>query len=207
MTRCFVTPLLIAAVGAFGVAPETRAQSTEKPADAPPVTAATATSPLDFTMTSIDGKEVPLSKYRGKVVLIVNVASKCGMTPQYKQLQELHAKYADKGLAILAFPANNFGGQEPGTNDEIKAFCTSKYGVGFDLFAKVSVKGDDCCELYKYLTSAEKNGEFGKEIEWNFTKFLVERNGRVVARFGPRVKPDAEDLVKAIAKALETPQP
>ncbi len=191
--------LLAAALSPLALAQEKKA--------AAPVTAESATSPLDFTVKSIDGADVPLSKYKGRVVLIVNVASKCGMTPQYKQLQELHAKYAEKGLSILAFPANNFGSQEPGTNAEIKEFCGSKYGVGFDLFEKVSVKGDDCCDLYKFLTSPEKNGEFGKPIEWNFTKFLVDANGKVIARYGPRTKPDAADVVAAIEKALAEAKP
>lgn len=171
------------------------------------VTAATAKGPLDFRMTNIDGERVALSQYGGEVVLIVNVASKCGLTPQYEQLQGLHEKYAGEGLRILAFPANDFGKQEPGTNKRIKAFCTSKFGVEFDLFAKVSVKGDECCELYKFLTSAEKNGKFGKPIAWNFTKFLVDRSGKVVGRFEPRVKPDSAEVVKAIEKALKEKKP
>ena len=167
-----------------------------------------AESPLEFKLKDIDGKDVDLSKYKGKVVLMVNVASKCGLTPQYEQLQALHDKYAEKGLAILGFPANNFGKQEPGTNKAIKRFCTSKYDVEFDMFAKVSVKGDDQCELYKLLTSTDDNGEFGGEIKWNFTKFLIGRDGKVVGRFEPRTKPDAKKVVAAIEKALgekETP--
>ncbi len=163
----------------------------------------TATSPLDFTVKDIDGNDVALSKYKGKVVLIVNVASKCGFTPQYRQLQALHDKYADKGLAILAFPSNDFRGQEPGSNAEIKQFCSKEYGVKFDLFEKVAVKGEQSSELYKFLSSAEKNGEYGREIGWNFTKFLIDRDGKVVARFEPRVKPEADEVIKAIEKALE----
>lgn len=171
------------------------------------VTAEKAKGPLDFRMRNIDGERVALSKYRGDVVLIVNVASKCGLTPQYEQLQGLHEKYAGEGLRILAFPANDFGKQEPGTNKRIKAFCTSKFGVEFDLFAKVSVKGNKCCALYKFLTSAKKNGKFGKPIAWNFTKFLVDRSGKVVGRFEPRVKPDSAEVVKAIEKALKEKKP
>lgn len=170
-----------------------------------PATAEKATSVLDFTMKDIDGREVALSKYKGKVLLIVNVASRCGMTPQYEQLQMLHEKYGAKGLAVLAFPANNFGGQEPGTNEEIKSFCSTQYGVGFDLFGKVSVKGEDACELYKFLTSKEKHEKLGGEIKWNFTKFLVDRDGKVIERFEPRTKPDAPEVVKAIETALEKP--
>lgn len=167
-----------------------------------PVTAASATSVLDFTMTDIDGKEVPLSRYRGKVLLVVNVASKCGMTPQYEPLEALNKKYGEKGLAVLGFPANDFGKQEPGTNEEIKTFCKSKYGVGFDMFAKICVKGEQCHEMYKFLTSKDKQGELGGEIQWNFTKFLVDRRGKVIQRFGPRVSPDADEVTRAIEAAL-----
>jgi glutathione peroxidase len=171
------------------------------------VTAETAQSPLDFTMKDIDGKDVALSKYKGKVVLIVNVASKCGLTPQYEQLQQLHDKYKDKGLAILAFPANNFMGQEPGTNAEIKEFCQTKFKVGFDLFSKVSVKGDDACELYKYLTTRSPDTRKRGDIEWNFAKFLVDRDGNLVNRFHPKVKPDDAELVKAVEEALAAKKP
>jgi glutathione peroxidase len=166
-----------------------------------------AKGPLDFTVKNIDGESTDLGKYKGKVVLIVNVASKCGLTPQYEQLQALHDKYAEQGLSVLGFPANNFGGQEPGDEKQIKAFCSEKYEVKFDLFAKVSVKGDDTCELYRFLTSEKDNGEFGGEIKWNFTKFLVGRDGKVLARFEPRTKPDAKEVVEAIEKALAEPAP
>jgi glutathione peroxidase len=166
-------------------------------------TAATAKSVLDFTMKDIDGRDVPLSKYRGRVLLIVNGASKCGLTPQYEQLEALQDKYGKEGLAVLVFPANNFNGQEPGTNKEIKEFCQGKYKASFDLFAKVSVKGDDQCELYKFLTSSEKQGERGGEIKWNFTKFLVGRDGKVLERFEPRTKPDDAKVTAAIEKALK----
>jgi glutathione peroxidase len=158
---------------------------------------------LSFTVKDIDGKEVDLAKkYEGKVVLIVNTASKCGLTPQYEQLVELQAKYKDKGLAVLGFPANNFNEQEPGTDAEIKEFCATKYSVNFDLFSKISVKGDDQAPLYKYLTSEETNKGFGGEIGWNFTKFVVGKDGKVVARFDSKVKPDAPEVVKAIEDAL-----
>lgn len=160
------------------------------------------TSPLDFTVKDIDGQDVALSKYRGEVVLIVNVASKCGLTPQYKELQALHEKYQARGLRILGFPANNFRGQEPGSEAEIKAFCQKDYGVTFDLFAKVSVKGEDQCPLYRFLTSEQTNPGHAGEIPWNFTKFLVGRDGKVVKRFDPRVAPDAPELIKAIELAL-----
>jgi len=166
-------------------------------------TGGSPSSALDFTVKDIDGRDVALSKYRGKVVLIVNVASKCGLTPQYEGLQKLHERYAGKGLAILGFPANNFLAQEPGTNAQIKTFCRVKYGVAFDMFAKVSVKGRDTCELYRYLTSRETNPEFAGALKWNFTKFLLDRKGRITARFEPRVRPGDSKLVKAIEAALQ----
>ncbi|RMF72530.1 MAG: glutathione peroxidase [Planctomycetota bacterium] len=166
------------------------------------MTADRAQTVLDFTMNNIDGEPVPLKRYEGKVLLIVNVASKCGLTPQYEQLQELHEKYAKRGLAILAFPANNFRQQEPGTAKEIKEFCRTKYGVQFDLFSKISVTGDDCHELYKFLTSKRKNPEFAGPIQWNFTKFLVGPDGKVIARFEPRTRPDDPKVIEAIEAAL-----
>jgi len=182
--------------------PPKESEPEAKPEQKQAMTAEKARSPLDFAMKSIDGKDVDLSQYRGKVVLMVNVASKCGMTPQYEQLEQLHEKYAGKGLAVLGFPANNFGGQEPGSNEEIKQFCTTKYGVKFEMFSKVSVKGDDCCELYRYLTSRDKNPQHAGDIRWNFTKFLVDRKGNVVGRFEPRTRPDAPEVVAALEKAL-----
>lgn len=157
---------------------------------------------LDFKMKSLTGKDVDLSKYQGKVVLVVNVASKCGLTPQYEGLQGLHEKYGSKGLAILGFPANNFGKQEPGSNDEIAEFCKANYGVGFDMFSKVSVKGDDKCDLYKFLTSKETNPKFAGDITWNFEKFLIGRNGEVIQRFSPRVSPSDPKVIAAIEAEL-----
>src|ERR1700685_1099532 len=144
-----------------------------------------ATSIYDFTLPSIDGKPAPLADYKGKVVLLVNVASRCGFTPQYTALESIYEKYKDQGFVILGFPANNFGGQEPGTNAEIKTFCSAKYNVTFPLYAKVSVKGDDQTPLYKYLTTSA-NPSLTGDIKWNFTKFLVDRNGNVVQRFAPQ---------------------
>ena len=157
---------------------------------------------LDFKMKTIDGKEQDLSAYRGKVVLMVNVASKCGLTPQYKGLEALYEKYRDKGFVIIGFPANNFGGQEPGTNEEIKQFCTSKYDVQFPMMSKISVKGDDKHPLYKFLTEKETAGDFAGDVEWNFGKFLVDRNGNLMARFNPRTPPDDASVTGAIEKAL-----
>ena len=151
----------------------------------------------EFTLNSIDGKPAPLSAYRGKVVLIVNVASRCGFTPQYAGLEALYEKYKDRGFVILGFPANNFGGQEPGTNEEIKTFCSTKYNVTFPMYSKISVKGEDKAPLYQFLTDAT-----GSEIQWNFTKFLVDKDGKVVARFEPKVTPESPDVAAAIEKAL-----
>jgi glutathione peroxidase len=165
-----------------------------------PVSAADEKSPLDFKMESIDGKPVDLSKYKGDVVLIVNVASKCGLTPQYEQLEEVYSKYKDKGLQVLGFPANEFGKQEPGTNEQIAEFCTSKYNVDFPMFAKIVVKGQGIHPLYEYLTS-DASGHAGP-IKWNFEKFLVGRDGRVIKRFEPKIKPDAPEVIDAIEAEL-----
>ena len=160
-------------------------------------------SPLDFKLKDIDGREMDLAQYKGKVVLLVNVASKCGLTPQYNALQAAYEKYKDQGFVIVGIPANNFNGQEPGTEAEIKQFCSSKYNVTFPMTSKISVKGDDQHALYKWLTSAETDKDFAGDIEWNFAKFLVDRNGNVMARFSSRTKPDAEQVTAAIEKALK----
>jgi glutathione peroxidase len=159
-------------------------------------------SPLDFVVKDIDGNVVQLSKYRGKVVMLVNVASHCGFTPQYAGLEKLYETYKDKGFVILGFPANNFGGQEPGTDDVIKSFCTAKYNVTFPMMSKISVKGDDKAPLYKFLTEAPTAGDFAGDITWNFNKFLVDKNGNVIARFASPTKPDDEKLVGVVEKAL-----
>jgi glutathione peroxidase len=161
-----------------------------------------ASSIYEFNLPSIDGKPMPLAAFKGKVVLMVNVASKCGFTPQYSALEALYEKYKDKGFVILGFPANNFGAQEPGTNEEIKTFCSTKYNVTFPLYAKVSVKGDDTTPLYQYLTKAA-NPSVAGDIKWNFTKFLVDQNGQVVQRFEPAVKPDSAEMVGAVEKLLK----
>ena len=158
---------------------------------------------LNFKMKSLDGKEVDLSKYLGKVVLVVNTASECGLTPQYEGLQKLHDQYAQAGLAVLGFPCNQFGQQEPGTAKEISTFCTENYGVKFDMFAKVDVNGEEAAPLFKYLTSTDTNAKFAGPVKWNFNKFLINRQGEVVARFEPRVAPGSEEVQKAIASALE----
>jgi glutathione peroxidase len=160
-------------------------------------------SVLSYKMKTIDGKDVELSKYKGKVVLFVNVASKCGLTPQYKGLEALHEKYGKDGLAIVGVPANEFGSQEPGTNDEIAKFCSTKYNVKFDMLSKVVVKGDGICPLYKHLTSKESNPKFAGDIKWNFTKFLIGKDGQIVARFEPRVEPSAPEVTEAIEAELK----
>jgi len=156
----------------------------------------------DFTLNSIEGQATPLASFRGKVVLLVNVASRCGYTPQYAGLEALYEKYKDRGFVIVGIPANNFGAQEPGTNQEIKTFCTSKYHVTFPMMAKVSVKGSEITPLYAFLTDKTANPKTGGDIGWNFTKFLVGPDGQVIARFDSEVEPDSKDLTSAIEKAL-----
>jgi glutathione peroxidase len=164
---------------------------------------AAMTNIYDFTMQDIEGKPVSLSAFKGKVLLIVNVASKCGFTGQYEGLQELYTTYSNRNFAVLGFPANDFLGQEPGTEAEIQSFCTLTYGVTFPMFAKISVKGKDMHPLYKFLTSRETNPEFGGAISWNFNKFLIGRDGAILARFGSRTKPEDKELVEAVKKAIQ----
>jgi glutathione peroxidase len=155
-----------------------------------------ASSIHDFTMDSIDGKKVSLADYKGKVALVVNVASRCGFTPQYAGLEALYRRYKDRGFVVLGFPANNFRGQEPGTNEEIREFCTRKYDVTFPMFAKISVKGEDKAPLYQFLTQT------GGEIPWNFTKFLIGRDGKVITRLEPKTTPESPESITAIEAAL-----
>lgn len=160
------------------------------------------TGVYSFTLNSIEGRPTPLAAYKGKVVLLVNVASQCGYTPQYSALEAIYEKYKDRGFVILGFPANNFGAQEPGTNEEIKTFCTRKYSVTFPMYSKISVKGDDQAPLYTYLTKETGAGIAG-EIQWNFTKFLVDRDGKVVQRFEPAITPDSKEVTAAIERQLK----
>src|SRR5262249_39658852 len=157
-----------------------------------------ASSAYEFTLPSIDGATAPLSAYKGKVALVVNVASQCGYTPQYAGLEKLYEKYKSKGFVVLGFPANDFGAQEPGTNEEIKTFCTRNYHVTFPMYSKVTVKGPGKTPLYKFLTESA-----GGEIRWNFTKFLVDEDGKVISRFESAVEPDSPELVGAVEKALQ----
>jgi glutathione peroxidase len=192
-----------AARAGSGAAPET------SPSEVPSGTAAggaaatgAATGLYGFTLPDLDGKPVALSAYRGKVLLLVNTASKCGFTPQYEALEGLSKAYRDRGLVVLGFPANNFHSQEPGTNAEIKSFCSTKYGVDFPMFGKISVKGADIHPLYRWLTASETDPGFSGDIQWNFTKFLVDREGKVIARFPSATRPDSPELKAAVENAL-----
>ncbi|HZI17872.1 MAG TPA: glutathione peroxidase [Pyrinomonadaceae bacterium] len=156
----------------------------------------------DYTVKDAKGRDVSLADYRGKVVMLVNVASKCGYTPQYDGLQKLYERYRDRGFVVLGFPANNFGGQEPGTDEQIQDFCRLNYGVNFPVFAKISVKGDDKHPLYQHLTDEATNPGFAGEVKWNFNKFLVGKDGRVVARFESADKPESEKVTQAVESAL-----
>jgi len=163
-----------------------------------------ASSVHEFTMDAINGTPTPLASFKGKVMLVVNVASQCGYTYQYEGLQALYLKYKDQGLVIAGFPANNFGAQEPGSNAEIGAFCKSKFGVTFPMFSKISVKGSDKAPLYQFLTDKNANPKTGGEIPWNFTKYLVDRDGKVLARFDAPVEPESKELTSAIEAALKS---
>ncbi len=181
-------------------------QQATPPANPPAGNQAEAPAPAKplytFELNDIEGEPAKLEQYNGKALLLVNVASKCGYTRQYAGLQALYTKYQDAGLIVLGFPANNFGAQEPGTNEEIKNFCSTTFNVTFPMFAKISVKGDDIHPLYAFLTSAESNPDFAGPIKWNFNKFLADRKGNVVGRYDSKVEPMSEELVADIEKAL-----
>ncbi len=191
----------LAAVGGVFAVTASHLSAVEK-SPAPTAAKAASATPaaLDFKVKSLDGKEVDLSQYQGKVLMIVNVASFCGNTPQYAQLEALHEKYGKDGLEILGFPCNQFGSQEPGSAEEIQKFCTAKYKVSFPMFEKIEVNGDKASPLYKHLTSLETKPKGPGKVSWNFEKFIVGRNGDVVARFDPRTKPDAKEVM-AVVKA------
>lgn len=155
------------------------------------------TTAHDFSAMTIKGEKKSLADYKGSVLLVVNVASECGLTPQYTGLENLHKKYGAKGLKVLGFPANEFGAQEPGTNEQIATFCKTQYDVSFDMFSKVKVKGDGIDPLFDWLSK-----ETGGEIKWNFGKFLVGKNGEILARFEPKVEPESPEVTSAIEKAL-----
>lgn len=157
---------------------------------------------LNFKMKSLEGKEIDLKEYQGKVVLMVNVASRCGATPQYEALQALHKTFNDDGFVVIGFPCNQFGAQEPGTAEEIRSFCSDNYSVTFPLFAKIDVNGDNAAPLYQYLTSQETKPKGAGKIGWNFEKFLIGRDGEVIARYGTGVQPDSDQVVNAIRAEL-----
>lgn len=194
------------AVGLIGCAPSSEEPVTTRSTE----TTTTASNDMertsmdsvyDFTMTSIDGNDVPLSEFQGRVALVVNVASKCGFTKQYEGLQKLQETYGDRGFVVLGFPANNFLGQEPGSNEEIMEFCSTRFGVTFPMFAKISVKGSDMHPLYRYLTD-EATSEYPGDITWNFNKFLIGPDGAIIGRFDTRTSPTNDKVTKAIEEAL-----
>ncbi len=194
-TRCALAVSALMLLVSFAEA-DVAARDDQKTKTAP------AKSVYDFTVKNIDGKDVSLDTFRGDVLLIVNVASRCGLTDRsYAGMEKIYAKYKDKGLRILAFPANNFRKQEPGTNEEIKTFCTKKKNAKYDLFAKVSVKGDDQCPLYQFL-STHADSAIAGDVTWNFQKYLVGRDGTVIAKFAPRLNPDSKEVTAAIESAL-----
>lgn len=160
---------------------------------------------LQFTMKSLQGEDIDLKHYEGNVLLIVNVASACGYTPQYRGLQALYDRYAPQGFAVLGFPCNQFGQQEPGTAEQIATFCQQRYGVTFPMFEKVNVNGPQQCELYKYLTSKDTSAQWAGPLQWNFEKFLLARDGQVVARFPSHVAPESSQVVAGIERELAKP--
>lgn len=195
--------LLAAAAALLGPPPAPASEASEGRAAA--ARAEAPRSPLDFTLPRIDGTPQPLADYRGRVLLLVNVASKCGYTPQYEGLEALYERYRERGFEVLGFPSNDFKGQEPGTNAEIAEFCRSTYGVQFPMFAKLHVRGPDAHPLYRMLTGLPE--PVGGPVEWNFQKYLVDRRGEVAARYAPATEPGAPELVAAIERLLDAPQP
>jgi glutathione peroxidase len=197
-----VKPLLLAALtagaGALIIAPSVPQAAEKKGGKVSGI--------LNITVDDIDGRPVPLSRYQGQVLLIVNVASQCGNTPQYASLQSLYERYRERGFNVLGFPANEFGKQEPGTNQEIKEFCSTQYRVTFPMFAKIVVKGEGQAPLYRLLTDKKTYPATGGEIEWNFAKFLISRKGEVVARFPAGKNPSDPEVVQAIEKELAAPR-
>lgn len=190
------TTLLLAGAVAAAVA-SAQAEENAKPADKNAAPAA-----LDFKVKSINAKEVDLAQYKGKVIVVVNVASECGLTPQYEGLEALYEKYSDKGLTVLGFPCNQFGMQEPGSDAEIAEFCQSNYKVKFPMFSKIDVNGENAAPLYKHLTSLDAQPKGKGQVAWNFEKFVIGKNGQVVARFAPKTEPDAPELIQTIEAEL-----
>lgn len=198
-SRLFASILVVGALGLTLTACTSAAASRATAVNTTQTPTSNASSIYDFTMKDIDGKDVPLSNFKGKVLMVVNVATFCGNTPQYAALEKLYEDNKDKGFVVLGFPANEFGQQEPGSNAEIKNFCTSKYNVSFPMFSKIKVKGDGIHPLYQWLVA---NAPYHDDVEWNFGKFLVGRDGKVINRFNPSVKPDDVSITKALDSAL-----
>jgi glutathione peroxidase len=163
----------------------------------------TEKSIYDFVLKDIDGNDIKMGQYRGKVLMVVNTASQCGYTPQYEGLQKIYSKYKDEGFFVLGFPANNFGAQEPGSDEEIKNFCNTRFKVTFQMVSKISVQGSDKHPVYKFLTEKETNPDYSGEIKWNFNKFLIDKTGKVVARFDSGVAPEDSNVIESIEKALK----
>lgn len=199
MTRMWIAIGLITAalIGWLGVRYVMGVNVVAEPAGGPG-----GASALDHVVKDIEGNDHDLAQHKGKVVMIVNVASKCGMTPQYAQLQKLYASHKERGLVIIGFPANDFGNQEPGSDEEIAAFCTDKFDVTFPMMSKITVKGDAKHPVYAHLTAEASAGEYAGEIKWNFTKFVLDRNGQIIARFTPNTKPDDPKVLEVVEKAL-----
>ncbi len=203
MSQIFTnTACLTLLLAALVVSPVVAQSSTKKPDTVAAESTNDVPAALDFKMKSIDGKEVDLTKYKGNVVMFVNVASKCGRTPQYEQLQTLHEKFGKQGLSIVGIPCNQFGGQEPGTEAEIAQFCQKSYGVEFDMLGKVDVKGQQKCDLYAHLTQLDLAPAGDGNVKWNFEKFIINRQGKPIARYGSKVKPDSKFVVSTIKAAL-----
>ncbi|MBT2557074.1 glutathione peroxidase [Hymenobacter sp. ISL-91] len=193
--------LLVATLGTGGCtsAPGTSPVSATSPVTPTSMSETTAASVYDFTLNDINGQPVPLSRYRGKKLLLVNTASECGYTPQYQELEQLSRQHADQ-VTVLGFPANNFGGQEPGSDAQIASFCEKNFGVTFPLFSKVSVAGPDAAPLFQYLGSKAQNGVTDEKPNWNFCKYLIDETGHVVAFFPSKVNPMGEELLSAIGR-------
>jgi len=189
---------IVSAFAILGFASLVSAAPATQPSTRPSESSASTPPVLQFHMQSLDGKDVDLAQYKGKVILMVNTASKCGYTPQYAPLEALYKKYADQGFVVLGFPENDFKQQEPGTNEEISAFCTKNYGVTFPMFSKVDVIGPNTCDLYKYLTSESSDAKFAGPVKWNFEKFLIARDGTIVQRFRSKIWPESPEVVQAI---------
>jgi len=189
--------IALAVVGVFGLAYSTGMVLNPSPERPPP-----ERSMYEFSMKDIDGETVPLNSFKGRVTMIVNTASKCGLTPQYEGLQRLYDRYRDRGFVVLGFPANIFLGQEPGSDAEIKDFCTLNYNVTFPMFSKISVKGGDQHPFYTYLTHKETNPQFAGDITWNFEKFLIDKDGRIIGRFAPSTLPEDPSIVTAVESTL-----